>query len=91
VWLKIVLALAAACVVVVVCFQWFFPWLSPRLPFNELTVEGDIPASTSPAAPAGDDGDGGESGGPSESGGPGGITELGPDEDLTTEEATADQ
>jgi hypothetical protein len=33
----ILLALLAA--VVVVCFQWVFPTISPLMPFNDTTVE----------------------------------------------------
>ncbi len=37
--LKTVLALALLVAVVLVLFQWVFPWLEPRLPFNQVTVD----------------------------------------------------
>lgn len=38
-------AVALAVVVVLVLFLWVFPWVEPRLPFNDVTV--DQPPSTS--------------------------------------------
>jgi hypothetical protein len=46
---KSVEALALFVVVVLVLFLWVFPWLEPRLPFNDVTV--DQPA-TSTSAPS---------------------------------------
>ena len=46
---KSVEALALFVVVVLVLFVWVFPWLEPRLPFNDVTV--DQP-STSTSAPS---------------------------------------
>jgi hypothetical protein len=40
--------------VVVVLFLVVFPWVSPKLPFNHVTVDGTTspqPASTAPAVP----------------------------------------
>jgi hypothetical protein len=37
--LKALLALALLIAVVLVLFQWVFPWLEPRLPFNQVTVD----------------------------------------------------
>jgi hypothetical protein len=49
--LFIVLALLAG--VVWLCFQFFFPWVSPKLPFNQDTIEGDItPETSQPATPS---------------------------------------
>lgn len=36
---KALLALALFVAVVLVLFQWVFPWLEPRLPFNQVTVD----------------------------------------------------
>ena len=36
---KAVFALALFLAVVAVLFRYVFPWLAPRLPFNEVTVE----------------------------------------------------
>lgn len=36
---KALLALALLMAIVLVLFQWVFPWLEPRLPFNEVTVD----------------------------------------------------
>ena len=46
---KSVEALGLFVVVVLVLFVWVFPWLEPRLPFNDVTV--DQP-STSASAPS---------------------------------------
>jgi hypothetical protein len=43
---KALLALALFAAVVLVLFQWVFPWLEPRLPFNQVTVD----QSTAPTA-----------------------------------------
>jgi hypothetical protein len=40
-------ALGLLVVVVLVLFLWVFPWLEPRLPFNEVTV--DQPATSVPS------------------------------------------
>ena len=42
---KALLALALFAAVVLVLFQWVFPWLEPRLPFNQVTVGGDAAAT----------------------------------------------
>jgi hypothetical protein len=50
------LALAAAGVVAA-CFIWFFPWISPHLPFNNVTIEdgsSPSPAVTQTEAPPSD-------------------------------------
>ena len=39
VWLRVLLLLLAAVVVVAVCFQWVFPAIAPLLPFNDITVD----------------------------------------------------
>jgi hypothetical protein len=58
VWVKIVLALALLAAVVALCFQIFFPWISPKLPFNQDTIEGDLesvspsPTVVAPASPS---------------------------------------
>lgn len=36
---KTLLFLALLAIVVLVLFQWVFPWLEPRLPFNDVTVD----------------------------------------------------
>ena len=36
---KALLALVLFVAVVLVLFQWVFPWLEPRLPFNQVTVD----------------------------------------------------
>jgi hypothetical protein len=36
---KALLALALLIAIVLVLFQWVFPWLEPRLPFNQVTVD----------------------------------------------------
>jgi hypothetical protein len=48
VWARVILALVVVFGVVYVCFEHFFPWLSPRLPFNELTVD-DFNPSDAPS------------------------------------------
>ncbi|MDR1442405.1 MAG: hypothetical protein LBJ02_08485 [Bifidobacteriaceae bacterium] len=48
-WVRVFLFAAAAAAVLVICFTTFFPWVSPLLPFNNVTV--DDPASPPPASP----------------------------------------
>ena len=36
---RIVLALALLAAVVTVLFLWVFPWVEPRLPFDDVTVD----------------------------------------------------
>jgi len=50
-WLKVLMAIALICAVVLFCFRVFFPWLSPKLPFNDNTIEMDNggPVATAPA------------------------------------------
>jgi hypothetical protein len=36
---KALLALVLLAAVVMVLFLWVFPWLEPRLPFNQVTVD----------------------------------------------------
>ncbi len=43
--LKALLALALLVAVVLVLFQWVFPWLEPRLPFNQVTVDEGTPTA----------------------------------------------
>lgn len=38
-WAKIVTLLVLAVIVLAICFFWFFPWISPMMPFNHNTVE----------------------------------------------------
>ncbi|AKT50839.1 hypothetical protein [Arsenicicoccus sp. oral taxon 190] len=38
-WLRALLCLLLAAVVVWVCFTWVFPWLADLMPFNDQTVE----------------------------------------------------
>ncbi|MDR1825267.1 MAG: hypothetical protein LBR27_08090 [Bifidobacteriaceae bacterium] len=45
-WLKIFGALVAVAAIVAVCFTTFFPWISPRLPFNQTTVTEESPEPT---------------------------------------------
>ena len=47
---KLVEALVAFAAVVLLLFTVVFPWLEPRLPFNDVTVD-DSPTSTAPATP----------------------------------------
>jgi hypothetical protein len=37
--LKTLLALVMVGAIVTVLFLWVFPWLEPRLPFNQVTVD----------------------------------------------------
>jgi len=43
---RVLTALALVLVVVAVLFLWVFPWLEPRLPFTEVTVEESAAATT---------------------------------------------
>jgi len=36
---RVLLALLVASALVVVLFAWVFPWLEPRLPFTDVTVD----------------------------------------------------
>jgi len=36
---RVVLCLAAFVAIVAVLFTWVFPWLEPRLPFTDVTVD----------------------------------------------------
>jgi hypothetical protein len=47
---KLVEALVAFAAMVLLLFTVVFPWLEPRLPFNDVTVD-DGPTSTAPATP----------------------------------------
>lgn len=42
---KALLALALFALVVLVLFEWVFPWLAPLLPFNDVTVGAALGAS----------------------------------------------
>ncbi|MDR3107385.1 MAG: hypothetical protein LBU05_04205 [Bifidobacteriaceae bacterium] len=37
-WAKTILFTAVVAAVVAICFTTFFPWVSPLLPFNHVTV-----------------------------------------------------
>lgn len=39
VWLRAILALLLLALVVVVLFEWVFPWLATIMPFNDQTVQ----------------------------------------------------
>lgn len=43
---RIVAALALFALLVAVLFLWVFPWLEPRLPFTDVTVEESAAAAT---------------------------------------------
>lgn len=43
---RALLSLALVAGVVAVLFLWVFPWLTPRLPFTDVTVDGQGPSST---------------------------------------------
>ena len=43
---KVLTALVLLVLVVLVLFTWVFPWLEPRLPFNDVTVEESGQAAT---------------------------------------------
>jgi hypothetical protein len=47
---KLVEALVAFAAVVLLLFTVVFPWLEPRLPFNDVTVD-DGPTSSAPVTP----------------------------------------
>ncbi len=47
---QLVEALVAFAAVVLLLFTVVFPWLEPRLPFNDVTVD-DNPTSSAPATP----------------------------------------
>ncbi|MDR3202525.1 MAG: hypothetical protein LBT54_05275 [Bifidobacteriaceae bacterium] len=51
-WFRVFLLCALLLGAVFVCFEYFYPWLSTVLPFNELTVEGS-PAPDPSGAGAG--------------------------------------
>jgi hypothetical protein len=36
---RVFLLAVAATAIVAACFIWFFPWVSPLLPFNHVTVD----------------------------------------------------
>lgn len=38
-WLRIIILFLLAAAVLVVCFNWVFPWISDYMPFNDQTVE----------------------------------------------------
>jgi hypothetical protein len=38
-FVRVFLLAAAAAAIVAACFLWLFPWVSPLLPFNHVTVE----------------------------------------------------
>jgi hypothetical protein len=42
-WFKAFVFCCLALLVVWICFEWFFPWLSDVLPFNQLTVNEPTP------------------------------------------------
>ncbi|MDR2567572.1 MAG: hypothetical protein LBC97_16270 [Bifidobacteriaceae bacterium] len=44
-WVKIMLFAAVAAAIVAICFTTFFPWLSPLLPFNHVTVGDEEPTT----------------------------------------------
>ncbi|MDR2379780.1 MAG: hypothetical protein LBE08_01150 [Bifidobacteriaceae bacterium] len=37
-FVRVFLLAAAAAGIVAACFVWFFPWVSPLLPFNHVTI-----------------------------------------------------
>ena len=41
---RVVIALLLFVVVVAVLFLWVFPWVEPRLPFTDVTVDGSAAA-----------------------------------------------
>ena len=49
-WLKLLGALVLVAALVLVCFRLFFPWVSPKLPFNQVTM--DNPDETTSSVPA---------------------------------------
>jgi hypothetical protein len=40
VWLRLLIWLVVLAAVVVMLFGWVFPWVEPRLPFTDVTVDG---------------------------------------------------
>jgi hypothetical protein len=52
---RVLLALVVAAAVVVALFGWVFPWLEPRLPFTDVTVDA-APAPLSTDLSTGGDG-----------------------------------
>jgi hypothetical protein len=38
-WLRVLLLLVAFVLIVAVLFLWVFPWVEPRLPFTDVTVD----------------------------------------------------
>lgn len=58
VWVKALQVLVLIVAVVAVCFVWVFPWISPKLPFTQNTVEEGSsisvgPSASLPASPSG--------------------------------------
>jgi hypothetical protein len=55
-WRRVVLSVVLVGLVVVVLFGWVFPWLEPRMPFNDVTVQNGagppVPLPGSPLASA---------------------------------------
>jgi hypothetical protein len=46
-FVRALLLAAVATALVAACFVWFFPWLSPLMPFNDVTVYN--PSGSSPS------------------------------------------
>ena len=44
-WFKAFVVLCLILGVLLVCIEWFFPWMSEVLPINELTVESPDPST----------------------------------------------
>lgn len=38
-WLRVILLLLLAAIVVYLCFTWLFPLIAPYMPFNDTTLE----------------------------------------------------
>lgn len=38
-WVRVLMLLVLAVVVVAVCFEWLFPAIAPHMPFNDITVD----------------------------------------------------
>jgi hypothetical protein len=49
---KSVEALALFVAVVLVLFLWVFPWLEPRLPLNDVTVDQPTTSTSAPGVPS---------------------------------------
>jgi hypothetical protein len=47
---RVVLALLLFVALVAVLFLWVFPWVEPRLPFTDVTVDESAAALASPAS-----------------------------------------